>query len=58
MMIAGGFLNLYNAKKQPDWVAFLRREGFFLRFATKALRDNEPEGSHPSLSKRKRAASH
>ncbi len=57
-MIAGGFLNLYNAKKQPDWVAFLRREGFFLRFASKALRANEPEGAHPSLSKHKRAASH
>lgn len=25
------------------------REGFFLRFASKALRDYEPEGSHPSL---------
>lgn len=46
-MIAGGFLNLYNAKKQPNRVAFFaERVGFLL---TQALRDDEPEGSHPSL---------
>ncbi len=26
---------------------FAEREGFFLRFAAKALRGYEPEGSHP-----------
>jgi hypothetical protein len=35
---------------QVALVMLAEREGFFLRFATKALRDNEPWGSHRSLS--------
>ncbi|MCM1071475.1 MAG: hypothetical protein NC391_07540 [Alistipes timonensis] len=39
------------AKKAAQKAAFAaEREGFFLRCAPKALRDNEPPGSHPSLS--------
>ena len=44
----------YNNKKKGtfEFPFLVRREGFFLR---KRLRDNEPSGSHPLLSKRNKS---
>ena len=44
------FYRALSCKKAAFKAAFFaERQGFFVRFATKALRDNEPEGSHSAF---------
>ena len=40
---------------QPLQSGLAEREGVFLGYASKALRDNDPRGSHPSLSDAKKS---